>query len=535
MPKAVQKALSFPLAGVSRLGGYRAQTRPYSAPWAVNVRGVCSIERRGRGGSRPGLVLVDDEDFGAGHLAGVFPLSSVDGAGVRHDDLIVIADGDLYVLRGSTVGVVTPALAVGASVLTIGGATVVFGSTVGASGAIGAGCHDAAPLNGRLLLADGVLREYEPNCGAVATVMASAGVIPAGCPLVRVHAGRVFLSGADHLWYASRQGDHTDWDFGADMGDVGRAVAGQCSRAGEIGETITAMIPHADGSMMFASRNALWMLQGDPSAGKMVQVSSEIGVLSPTAWAKAPDGMVAFLSNDGIYVTGVGSAGHPTRFSEGRVPGELRNVDPHDTSIVMSYDITGRGFHLFITPTAGVGDHWWLDMDNKAMWPVVFSETEHQPVAASRLQGAAGDLSEVILACRDGFLRKFSDDATTDDGEPIESHVLLGPFSLCSGDTQDGILTEIHGTLADGSGAVEWAILSDTSAEAVADLGVTAITSALAGGSPTADAEGSWTEARNKVSRPRARGAWAVVWLSSAAQWAYESVSIVANQLGRLR
>lgn len=40
---------------------------------------------------------------------------------------------------------------------------------------------------------------------------------------------------------------------------------------------------------------------------------------------------------------------------------------------------------------------------------------------------------------------------------------------------------------------------------------------------------------RNCVSRPRARGQWATIWLSSDSAWAYESLTLVAKKLGRLR
>jgi hypothetical protein len=181
-----------------------------------------------------------------------------------------------------------------------------------------------------------------------------------------------------------------------------------------------------------------------------------------------------------------------------------------------------------------LGSHWWIDPENKAMWPVLFAD-DHQPVAAARMQGASGALSETIIGCRDGYLRTFSDDATDDDGEDLVSHVLLGPFSLSAGDSQDAMLAELHGVLADNSGSVTWRVLTASSAEEVADLAVAAVESELAGGTPAVAAFGSWSEARNKVCRPRARGAWAVVWLSSTSRWAYESVTIVANQLGRLR
>lgn len=540
MARTVQKTLTFPLAGVSRSRGYREQTRPYAAPWAVNVRGAGPLERRLRGGSRPGLVKVNAADFGA-KISAVMPVTSLDSSGVRHNDLVVIADGVFSVLRGSTVSVAASEILseTGVAITSETGVPIVFDSVVSSSGQLGADVFDSVQRNGRLLIADATLREYDPQTGVVSTVPATSGTIPAACPLICLYRDRLFLSGSDHVWYASRQGDITDWSFGDDLGDVGRAVAGQVERSGMIGEPITAMIPRGDTSLLFASQNALWMLRGDPATGTMLQVSPDIGVLSPTAWAVSPGGVVAFLSNDGVYLMGGADGDYPRRFSAERMPESLVNVDAGSNSVIMCYDVAGRGFHLFVTPPASeagaaVGQHWWLDLDNKALWPVVLQE-EHQPVAACRMQGTS-TLADVVLGCRDGYLRKFSGSATTDDGTDIESHILIGPFRLTSDDLSDAVLAELHGILADNSGPVTWRVVMAQSAEEAADVAVAGVTAVLAGAAPVGvSAFGTWAENRNKVVRPRARGPWAVVWLSSSDPWAFEAVAVQINQLGRLR
>jgi hypothetical protein len=540
MPRAVQKSLAFPLAGVSRSRGYRDQSRPYFTPWAENVRGVGPIERRLRGGSRPGLSKVVNYDFG-NKITSIIPITSVDGAGLRNRDLIVCADGVFNVIRGTEVDAVSSELLTdeGVTILAENGEEIIFESSVGTEGGIGASMFDAVERNGALYLADSVLRQYNPLTGVVESVQAKHGTIPSGCPLVCLYRDRLFLSGADHLWYASRQGDVSDWDFGADPGDVGRAVAGQCSRAGVIGEPITAMIPHGDYALMFATQNELWVLRGDPANGTISRVSETVGVLSPTGWAMAPDGTIAFLSNDGIYMVGVGEGARPERFSSDRVPEQLLNVDWDANSIVMAYDPVFRGFHLFITPpedddAPALGQHWWIDTDNKALWPVSFQEG-HQPVAAARVSGSG--LAEVFFGCRDGYIRKFSAAALDDDGESIVSQVLLGPFRIAADDVRDAMLTEIHGALADNSGTVVWRIVTAQTAEEAADTAVAgmALLNGDAGTRIGVLDWGEWTENRNKVARVRARGPWAVVWLASNDRWSYENVAIAANQLGRLR
>jgi hypothetical protein len=416
---------------------------------------------------------------------------------------------------------------------------IVFSSSTGTTPPSGNFvAFDAVERNGKVLIADSVLKEYDPLTGVAVTVIASEGVIPSGQPLICRYRDRIILAGLNHVWYASRQGDPTDWDFAADMNDAGRAVAGELERAGGIGEKATALIAFGDSALLFASQNAMWLLRGDPTTGTVVRISDQIGVLAPTAWARSPEGVVTFLSNDGLYLTTEGTADHPKRFGEDRVPDELLDLSATDNVICMAYDARGRGYHLFVTPKTpaeNLGHHWWIDADNKAMWPV-YLQAGHQPTAVSRIQGASGGLRDVILGCADGYLRTFSDVATTDDGTAIESHILLGPIRLTSDDMTDAILAELHGIMADNAGAVTWRIVSANSAEVAADLAVAGVEADLAGTTITGVlASGTWAENRNKVDRPRVRGPWLVVWLSASTPWAYEAVALKINQLGRLR
>lgn len=546
MPKSAHKTLTFPLGGVSRREGYREQTRPYSAPWAVNVRGVCALEHRERGGSRPGLTKIVAEGSGGSAISALFPITCVDSSGVFRLKLVSLAGGSFSVIEGSDTGA-DPAVPLvvadgnlttdaGVAIVTDSGQNIVFGHT--ASVAYPGGNFvsiTGAEFKGKLLIADTVLKVFDPLTGAADDVVATSGVIPAAQPLVSVYRGRVLLGGKDGMWYASRTGTSADWNFGGEMGDPSRAVAGQCARAGLIGETLTAIIPLSDDILLFASERGLWMLRGDPATGTVVQLSDSVGVIAPNAWAKSSEGLLAFLSHDGVYIMQAGSTSMPQRFSENRVPDSLRDIDNLTNVISMAWDARERGFHLFVTPEMGVGVHWWLDVANKAMWPVIL-QAGHQPTAVCRIAGDAGGLSEVILGCSDGYLRKFYSEATTDDGTEIESHVLIGPLRLTTDDLSDAVLAEIHGILSDNAGTVSWSIISATNAEEAADLAVDAVAAALAGTEPIGVAcAGSWTELRNRADRPRVRGPWVVIWLSSTDAWAYEAIAVRINQLGRLR
>lgn len=536
MPKVAHKTLTFPLGGVSRREGYREQTRPYSTPWSVNVRGVCALEHRERGGSRPGLTTIAMQTVLGAAVSALFPVSCVDSSGDLHAYLVALSGGNLFVIEGSSLSEADGRLLTdaGATITAENGEDIVFDHTASAM-FVGGNfvAIEAAAFKGKLLLADADLKVFDPLSGVVQTVIASSGVVPTNQPLIALYRGRVILGGKDGMWYASRTGSWSDWDFGGEMGDPSRAIAGQCARAGLMGEPLTAIIPMNDDSLLFASARGLWMLRGDPATGGVVQLSDSVGVIAPNAWAKSSEGILAFLSHDGVYT--MAGASVPQRFSENRVPESLRDVDPLTNVATMAWDARERGFHLFVTPSSGVGTHWWLDVANKAMWPVVLQEG-HQPTAVARIAGESGGLHDVVLGCADGYLRKFSGEATTDDGTDIESHVLIGPLRLTTDDLSDAILTEVHGVLADNAGAVTWRIVPAVSAEEAADLAVEAVEDVLAGNEPTGVAcSGTWVELRNRVDRPRVRGPWVTVWLSSTDRWAYEAIALRIAQLGRLR
>ena len=532
MARSSSKTLVFPLGGVGRRGGYRDQTRPFSAPWAVNVRGVGPLESRRRGGSRPGLDKISLADLGAA-IAGLFPLIYVDASGTRRYDLIYIADGRFGYVRVATATATSGLILINGVAVQSNAVDVGLPDSVATANPIGAtDAYSVATLGGKLYVADSVLRCWDPLTGVVGNIAASAGTVPVNQPLVAAYRDRIILAGADHVWYAARQGTPTDWNFGADMGDEGRAVAGQSALAGQLGDVPKALIPVRDQVLVFAGANRMWALRGDPTTGSMERVSEEWGVIAPSAWATTPDGLLAFLSNDGVYLWNTQFGSAPTRFSEERVPEELRNVSATTNMISMAYDPVGRGFHLFITPSSGDGTHWWLDIDNKAMWPVVF-QTAHQPFAAVRNEGTG--LSDVVIGCKDGYLRKFDVD-NDDDGSDIESHVLIGPIRIAADDVRDAILAEIHGIMAGNASDVTWRIVQADSAEVAVDNALADVNTVLGGGAASnVEVSGTWSSGRNFVARPRSRGMWVTVWLSATTAWAYEAVTLVSRQLGRVR
>ena len=454
MPGKRSLRLRFPFAGVSQHSELAWQ-EPFSSPSAVNVRGECQIDRRRRGGSRPGLVALSTTTTNESEWQ--WP----------NGETIQWPDGQdmTYELSSS----------------------------------------EAALPDGTKVVKHG-------------TIIQAFGDAPAGYTVSCIYRDRLILI-KDNLWWASRMGDHADWSIADDKEDAARAVAGAVGLAGDGTEPIIAAIPFRDDVLVLATRNSLWVLRGDPATGQIEILSDEVGIIAPYAWALY-EGTLAFLSNDGVYIGSPTSA--PQRFSEERMPEELRNVDT-DNTITMGWDPDGRGFHLFITPASGVGNHYWLGIEDRSFWPVSFFTDDHQPVATARIKNDG--LHEMAVLGRDSTWRKFSQDATDDDGSTIVSRVVFGPFRLASSDMEDGLFAELHGILAVDSGVASWTVYTGDTAEEVADNAA----------SETGGTTGGWNAGRNRVVRPRQRGAFAAIALKATDRWAFESMSAVTQQLGRIR
>ena len=209
----------------------------------------------------------------------------------------------------------------------------------------------------------------------------------------------------------------------------------------------------------------------------------------------------------------------------------LREIDPDTTTISMAYDVIHRGFHLYLTPASGDGTHWWLDVESKAIWPMLL-QTVHQPDAVAT-HYTEDSLPLVLLGGRDGYLRNYSSSVTDDDGSNIENHVILGPFRMAGNDTLDAMLTELRGSV---SGTVTWRVIAGKDAETVADNAVAAMESIVAGNQPNnVRASGTFSGGTNTNSRPRVRGPWCSILLSSTGQWAYEAVVVTTMKLGKVR
>lgn len=442
MPETKDLLVEFPIQGCVRRFSYANQP-PTSTPNALNIRPESVAQLRYRGGSRPGLSKTFAQVLGSGARINALEwVSWVNSTThVLDHQLVAASNGTLYKDVAGTL-------------------------TSVASGALGTSYTQGVDIGQKLYFADwsgtgGTVKVFDPSANTIGALSATAGTPPTYCKLVSKFRGRLVLAGdrADpHIWYMSRVGDPTDWDYSIED-DTAVAVSGALSEAFKVGEAITAIIPSSDMCLLFGCTNSLWLLRGDPAYGGQIDnLSNTVGVLDAGAWCKTPENIVVFMTYDGLYMTfaGCDDKARPQSLSRERIPEELLNIDISTTQVLLEYDTFSRGVHIFLSPKSGstAASHWYFDWENKGFWPITLPGAM-QPSSIRAARAVGSDQSTVYLGCLDGYVRNFDTDAADDDGTSFESYLDLGPIGMGQG-FRNNCIDMITGAPGSGSGDIHW-------------------------------------------------------------------------------
>jgi hypothetical protein len=392
--------------------------------------------------------------------------------------------------------------------------------------AAGAITLDSAPGDGTCTFRiERAPKVYDPLADTLVIMTATAGQVPTGCPLSCRFLGRVFLAGAEiapHVWYASKNESPLNFDYTETANT--RAVAGTAADAGLPGAALTALAPHSDDYLIMGCRNSIWRLRGDPAyGGSLDALSRTVGIVGQGAWCFGPGGELIFLSLDGVYILPAGGNSEPISVSREALPQELLNFNPDTTTVLMEYDVNGRGVHIYLTQdSSDTRTHWWMDWESKTFWPVTIT-TNYEPTAICSLQATAIEDMGVILGGRDGYLRRLSDLAETDDGTAYTTYVDLGPIPLAP-DGMTGTLMELDAVMGENSADVTYGIYPANTFEAVA-------------GATTTNFTGTWGAGINATVRPGGRGQGYKIRLTgtSGRKWALEQIVSRVRQSGKRR
>lgn len=334
---------------------------------------------------------------------------------------------------------------------------------------------DVAICQGQAFFTDGKnTKYYDPKTDTLADYKStSSGTIPKRCKLISGWNDRVILArqaDAGHLWFMSKQGKPFDWDLHPFTFTSATAIAGNDSRANVSPDSITALISYDNDTMIVGMDSSIHMMTGDPAdGGQFDLISDEIGIAFGQGYCKDPEGHVYFYaSRGGVYVMGPRSK--PRRLSQNRIERRLQNVDLTTNRIEMVWDVERDALYVLVVPFELGGtllEHYCWERKTDSWHTDTYGRhnlTTVQPTCAYILDGDEADDRKVVFGCEDGWIRFVDNDATSDDGTPIDTDVMFGPLPAPRG-TIEAMFTDFDIVLTRASGSPTWTLYGSKTPE----------------------------------------------------------------------
>lgn len=436
-------SVQFPLGGVNRRLAYQSQP-PYTTPYCLNMRAPDGNLRL-RGGRRWGAYKLFAATVGISNpvrlLASVRPISGAVPI------VVAASTGEIYYETGGN-------LSLASGNKTIAGSTE--SRTAERTGLLYIAKWHATTSNIVPLV-------FNSADGSVANWVATYGTVPTSCRHICRYRDRMVLV-RGNVWYMSRQGDPDDWDFFDDPDDPGRAIASTAANAGAIGAPITAMMPYSDDFLVFACHDSLWMLNGDPGYGGIMQpLSYSTGCISGDAWCHGPSGEIYIMSDSGLWMLPPGG-GKPQPVSHEALPYELKSLDISSKYVSMVYNNYEQGLQIYIMPTvSGAATHWFYSIPHQSFWMDTYMAAMGPRLAIEAPRGTP-ESTTVILGGRDGYVYYLVKGAYQDSATNFISEVLLGPFRAADG-LHTGMMKRLLLQLSSNSDVVTWHVYAGSNPE----------------------------------------------------------------------
>ncbi len=283
------------------------------------------------------------------------------------------------------------------------------------------------------------------------------------CSIMAVWGGRVVLSGLatdPNNVFMSAVGDPYDWNYSPDVQTVQQAVAGNVTSGyGKNIDIVTALIPYTDDILLIGGTHSIRKFLGNPAEGGLnVSVTDITGIASNTAWCQSPEGIIYFFgSRGGVYR--MSPDGIPSRLTSTTIDERLNDIDLSNTVVTLLWDDRAIAVRVYLTPDDGSPtEHFVWDVRNEAWWPFSYASDTTNPWAVHLLSGGTAAERYILEYGQDGYIRYVDTEATSDDGQPIESYVYLGPFS-------NVMLQEITAIMSEASANVSWGVCTSSSLE----------------------------------------------------------------------
>jgi hypothetical protein len=310
---------------------------------------------------------------------------------------------------------------------------------------------------------------YDTADDEIKSWVATSGSLPVLPRLVALYRGRIVLGGQEsdpHNWYMSKVGDPFDWDYSPATTSAIQAVAGNNSEVGLIGDNVNGIAPWSDDLCIFGCDSSIWVMAGDPAAGGSIDlVTDKTGMTFGKAWCFDPNGVLYFHGVSGIYRLIPG--GKPESITDNSIKRDMENLDLSTYYVRLYWDINQQGLYMVYMAQdySGIGSIRFWDQRQEAWWKDAYLTAATEPRSFYPLDADNADDRYFLMGCKDGYIRKVDNTATTDDGTGITSEVILGPYIASPGKSLR--LTSADITLGKTSGNLDLYVYSGDYAEDV--------------------------------------------------------------------
>jgi hypothetical protein len=222
----------------------------------------------------------------------------------------------------------------------------------------------------------------------------------------------------------------------------------------------------------------------------------------------------------------------PERISYGSVERSLQEIDLSAVYVRLEWNYEDEALHIFFMPYGAVTvayEHYVWEQKSDAWWRDSYQDAaalSHQPTAVGVIDGDDPDDRRMIigaggnasLSSGDGYLFAWDRDKSNDDGVPIFSQILMGPFASSTDEVR---LTSMTAVLAQDQGPATFRLFVTPTADTLG----------------ASSSNGTLVPGRNPRKRLRGRGSHVFLELTSGGleRWAFEEAQVEVYQAGRKR
>jgi len=276
---------------------------------------------------------------------------------------------------------------------------------------------------------------------------------------------------------------------------------------------LTTAIPFTDDLLLLGTASGVYRQTGDPAqGGRLDRIADLYGMPFGEPWCKDEEGAVYFFMSHG-GVTRMSPGGKIESVTDAKIKRRFEAIDLTEFNVRLVWNDAARGLHVFVCPADFTGTapttHYFFEAETGAWYE---DSLNHVVTSARSIDKDGTGNRAVWIGCQDGYIRRFTQDADTDDGSAIHSKVFLGWYAT-EGQTR---FSRPQVTLAPNIGGARMGFYVSDDANEIGN----------------AVAEEVLVPGLNGTLPMVARGSHVGIMLSGTGRWAFESGAVQASPLG---